>query len=186
MRQRIIDAAVQLFEKGGIQAVSMRKIAERINYSPAAIYLYFKGKGDILMALVNQGFERLHARQMAIVHSENPQEYLLALCRAYIDFALDEPDYHFLMFFDPEVEVPQASEAHKDSPAMKTFIKMQDAVSECYARGLIQGGDPLIATSAMVAAMHGMAATLTGKRLVLIPEDRRASLVADVLRFVLR
>ena len=186
MRKRIIDAAVHLFDKGGIQAVSMRKIAERIGYSPAAIYLYFKGKNDILLALVDRGFERLHARQVAVGPAENPKDRLLALCRAYIDFALDEPHYHYLMFFDPEVVVPQESEAHQGSPAQRSYLAMQDAMNECYAHGLIQGGDPLIATAAMAATMHGIAATLTGKRMVLIPEDQRATIAENVLRFVLR
>ena len=56
MRRAILQAARQLFVKEGYDHVSMRKIAERIDYSPAALYLYFPAKDDIFFALAEEGF----------------------------------------------------------------------------------------------------------------------------------
>ena len=55
----ILDAARDLFLAEGYQSVSIRKIAERIEYSPAAIYSYFASKDDIFLALAKEGFHRL-------------------------------------------------------------------------------------------------------------------------------
>src|SRR5438876_4110732 len=59
VRRSILDAARELFVSEGFQNVSIRKIAERIEYSPAAIYGYFAGKDDIFFALAEEGFRLL-------------------------------------------------------------------------------------------------------------------------------
>ena len=58
----ILDAARELFVAEGYQNVSIRKIAEKIEYSPAAIYGYFPSKDDIFLALAEEGFRMLFAR----------------------------------------------------------------------------------------------------------------------------
>src|SRR6266446_10282149 len=60
VRRSILDAARELFDIEGYQNVSIRKIAERIEYSPAAIYGYFPSKDDIFFALAEEGFRLLH------------------------------------------------------------------------------------------------------------------------------
>ena len=62
VRQAILDAARDLFTIEGYRNVSIRKIAERIEYSPAAIYSYFASKDDIYLALAEDGFRRLDAK----------------------------------------------------------------------------------------------------------------------------
>ena len=62
VRQAILDAARDLFVTEGYRNVSIRKIAERIEYSPAAIYSYFPSKDDIFFALAEEGFRRLDAK----------------------------------------------------------------------------------------------------------------------------
>ena len=59
VRRGILDAARELFVAEGYQNVSIRKVAERIEYSPAAIYLYFPSKDDIFFALAEEGFRLL-------------------------------------------------------------------------------------------------------------------------------
>src|SRR4249920_3695592 len=59
VRRAILDAARELFVAEGFQNVSIRKIAERIEYSPAAIYGYFPSKDDIFFALAEEGFRLL-------------------------------------------------------------------------------------------------------------------------------
>ena len=68
----ILDAARELFVTEGYQNVSIRKIAERIEYSPAAIYGYFPSKDDIFFALAEEGF-RLLGDPRAIRERPAPQ-----------------------------------------------------------------------------------------------------------------
>ncbi|HWJ54839.1 MAG TPA: helix-turn-helix domain-containing protein, partial [Vicinamibacterales bacterium] len=62
LRQQILDAARELFVRDGFDAVSMRRIAARIEYSPTAIYLHFPDKQSILTALCDETFEKLSMR----------------------------------------------------------------------------------------------------------------------------
>jgi AcrR family transcriptional regulator len=59
LRQEILDAARTLFAREGIESVSIRKIAQRVEYSPGTIYLYFHDKAEILRTLCQETFAKL-------------------------------------------------------------------------------------------------------------------------------
>ena len=69
VRAAILQAARELFVEEGYRNVSMRKLAERIEYSPAAIYSYFPAKDDIFFALAEEGFRLLHQAGDRILRS---------------------------------------------------------------------------------------------------------------------
>src|SRR5262245_51071726 len=71
VRRAILDAARELFIHEGYQNVSIRKIAERIEYSPAALYSYFPSKDDIFFALAEEGFRLLYGEPGAIAKLEH-------------------------------------------------------------------------------------------------------------------
>ncbi len=81
VRRAILDAARDLFVKEGYEQVSIRKIAELIEYSPAAIYGYFPSKDDIFFALAEEGFCLLHGdgADLAAVAPLPPLERVRAL-----------------------------------------------------------------------------------------------------------
>ena len=99
----ILDAARELFLVEGYANVSIRKIAERIEYSPAAIYSYYAGKDDIFLALANEGFHRLAAKVRAAMVTGDPLENVRACWWAFYEFAKEEPEYFLLMFVDRSV-----------------------------------------------------------------------------------
>src|SRR5437867_1569159 len=98
MKDLILESAMKLFLEEGFGNVSLRRIAENIEYSPATIYLYFKDKDEILFALHTAGFEELYRRQLAIPASKDPLKRLRKHGEAYIRFALENPEYYNLMF----------------------------------------------------------------------------------------
>jgi len=59
MKARILDAAMALYQENGLESVSIRSIAERIEFSPATIYLYYRDKEDIFYGLYNLAFGSL-------------------------------------------------------------------------------------------------------------------------------
>src|SRR5690348_3212335 len=92
IRQSILSAARQIAIEEGWQAVTTRKVAERIEYSQPTIYEYFDNKEAILIALLHQGFEQtLATLQAARTQYEQPEEQLLAMTRAYWNFAFRCP-----------------------------------------------------------------------------------------------
>src|SRR5215469_5578607 len=89
LRQEILDAARDLFVHDGFENVSMRKIADKIEYSPTTIYLYFQDKADLLDCICEETMSRLVRKQT--VHEQtitDPLERLRRGLRAYIEFGL--------------------------------------------------------------------------------------------------
>src|SRR5712691_9823525 len=92
LRQEILDAASELFVREGFENVSMRRIADKIEYSPTTIYLYFKDKAELLEQVCAETFSRLVQRLTKI--NEQPGEPLEKMRRgllAYIQFGLENP-----------------------------------------------------------------------------------------------
>jgi AcrR family transcriptional regulator len=107
VRRAILDAARDLFVSEGYQNVSLRKIAERIEYSPAAIYGYFAGKDDIFFALAEEGFRLLGDPQRAeaadVLRSLSPLDRLRGIFWHFYEFSRQHPQYFLLMFVDHSV-----------------------------------------------------------------------------------
>src|ERR1700704_3103535 len=107
VRRAILDAARDLFVHEGYQNVSIRKIAERIEYSPAAIYGYFPSKDDIFFALAEEGFRLLgdpeDAQATARLQALAPLERLNETFWHVYEFSRKHPQYFSLMFIDRDV-----------------------------------------------------------------------------------
>ncbi|HUK32642.1 MAG TPA: TetR/AcrR family transcriptional regulator [Vicinamibacterales bacterium] len=115
VRRSILDAARELFVTEGYRNVSIRKIAEKIEYSPAAIYGYFPSKDDIFYALAEEGFRLLHGgndlgfnEQLA---SLGPLERIKTVLLRLYEFSRQQPQYFELMFVDRSV--PRISQAYE-------------------------------------------------------------------------
>src|SRR5436190_19184209 len=98
LRQAILREAGKLFLEQGYNHFSLRRVAERIGYSPTTIYLYFRDKDDLLFTVVDEGFARFGQQLAAAASTEDPWERLIALGRAYVSFGLQNPVYYQLMF----------------------------------------------------------------------------------------
>jgi len=101
----ILDAARELFVKSGYEEVSIRKIAERIEYSPAAIYSYFPSKDDIFFALAEEGFRLLFSYGCSpdAAAPVDPADRLRGMFWRYYEFSKAHPEYFALMFLDRTV-----------------------------------------------------------------------------------
>jgi AcrR family transcriptional regulator len=107
VRRSILDAARELFVAEGFQNVSIRKIAERIEYSPAAIYGYFPSKDDIFFELAEEGFRLLGdpatVRDDPRLKDAPPLERVRAVFWRLYEFSRDHPQYFALIFVDRSV-----------------------------------------------------------------------------------
>jgi AcrR family transcriptional regulator len=101
----ILDAARELFVTHGYQEVSIRKIAEKIEYSPAAIYSYFPSKDDIFFALAEEGFRLLfsYGASPRPAVAGDPLDAIRAMFWRYYEFSTEHPEYFALMFLDRTV-----------------------------------------------------------------------------------
>lgn len=98
MRKRILTSARKQFLQGGLNSLSMRDIASKVGISAMTIYLYFKNRQAIVMALIEEGLDMLQAQINVHRAIEAPLERLLAMGDAYIDFAFEHPQYYRALF----------------------------------------------------------------------------------------
>jgi AcrR family transcriptional regulator len=102
-RRAILDAALSLFVSDGYAQVSIRNIAAKVEYSPGAIYSYFKSKDEIFFALAEEGFRLLGASQLQHTPSDNPLDDIRAAAWRFYEFSRMQPQYFALVFLDRRV-----------------------------------------------------------------------------------
>jgi AcrR family transcriptional regulator len=141
VRRSILDAARELFVSEGYRNVSIRKIAEKIEYSPAAIYGYFPSKDDIFYALAEEGFRLLHtADSGAALDAElanlEPLERIRMIFWRLYEFSRQHPQYFELMFVDRSVpRISQAYERFAFAREMKAHLVAQ--IQRCIDAGAL-------------------------------------------------
>ena len=184
VRQAILGAARDLFVKEGYRNVSMRKIADRIEYSPAAIYGYFPSKDDIFFALAEEGFRELAQCGMkAAGQSADPFKRLRAGLWAFYEFSKAHPEYFGLMFTDRSV--PSLSQDFQRFEFFQeTTARAEADIRACVERGQFsQHLDPAAALHVLWVGMLGPATIGLAQRLG--PGEDADALARDVLDSIL-
>jgi len=159
VRQAILDAARDLFVVEGYRNVSIRKIAERIEYSPAAIYSYYPGKDDIFLALAAEGFHLLDEKVHAAMNTDNALENVRGCWWAFYEFSQEQPAYFQLMFVDQSV--PRITQQWEGFEFLQQMLT--NAVTAIQA-AIDAGAFPK--TLSPNAAMHMLWASLIGPAIV--------------------
>jgi len=169
MRQLILDGAREVFLEKGYHHTSLRTIAERIDYSPGTIYLYFKDKDEIFHALHEEGFYRMLTQMQPLQHVTDPFERLKAMGRVYMQFARDNKDFYDLMFI---MASPIEHEKDHDKWAMgeSTLGYLKEVLRDCQQQGRFQGQDIEYLSFFVWSAMHGMCALYCRGRCQAFPE----------------
>lgn len=164
LRQLILDAARDLFVRQGYESVSMRKIADKIEYSPASIYTYFKDKDEILDSLCEETFLKLHLEKMAAVQQMEGDslDLLKKGMETYIRFGLDHPDHYTVTFMlkAPYFGKPGKQETLKAKTGQQCFSDMRNIVRRCMEEGKIKNADAEETSQALWAGIHGLTALL--------------------------
>ncbi|MBK8047055.1 MAG: TetR/AcrR family transcriptional regulator [Anaerolineales bacterium] len=141
-RQSILDAARAIIAEDGPDALSMRSLADRIDYSAPGLYEYFGSKEEIIAAVCDQGQRYLYESMSAVDAALPPDEYLYAIGIAYIQFALAHPDYFLLMFTvaPPPNSNPQSEETVKDALAAddSAYRILVQAIERGLEEGVLQ------------------------------------------------
>src|SRR3989442_3099418 len=156
LRQAILTAAGALFLEQGYERFSLRKVAERIGYSPTTIYLYFRDKDDLLFTVVDEGFVRFgHQLAEAAESQEDPWERIIALGRAYVAFGLQNPVYYQLMFMQ-RADFLTHEKKGAGQPRLATFLVLQQTVQQAIDAGVLRPGDAESYSDVLWALVHGM------------------------------
>jgi AcrR family transcriptional regulator len=142
-KQAILEAARAIIAEDGPAALSMRALADRIDYSAAGLYEYFGSKEEIIAAVCDEGQRYLYDAMSAADPGLPPVDYLYQIGLAYIRFALEHPDYFLLMFTvapPPDIAaVPE--EAVKE--AMQAEGSAYGILVQAIRRGIDEGAFPV-------------------------------------------
>ena len=156
----ILTAARDLFVAEGYQSVSIRKIAERIEYSPAAIYSYFPSKDDIFLALAEEGFHRLDGKVRAAgADASSSLDLVRARWWAFYQFSQEQPAYFELMFVDRSV--PRITQQWEGFELLQRMLNEAVATIQ---RAIDEGAFPT--TVNPNCAMHMLWASLIGPAVI--------------------
>lgn len=162
LRERILDASRRIVMREGFAALSMRKIADAIEYSPATLYLHFASRDEIARALCAEGYAQLLASFEPLANIPDPAQRLRALGHAYVAFGIAHPQTYRLIFMeDPSytgAALTEAAEA-SDEPDDASFRLMVDSIDELRAAGrLPPSTQGEVWAEALWATMHGVVA----------------------------
>jgi AcrR family transcriptional regulator len=175
MRELILDASRSIFLEKGYHQTSIRNIAEKIEYSPGTIYLYFKEKDDIFHALHEEGFRRLVAQMETLQFVSDPFERLKAMGRIYMDFAKNNKDFYDLMFI---MQAPMnMEERDKWEMGDRTLDHLKNVLRDCQANGKFKGYDVEYLSFFIWSSMHGMCALYCRDRCNAYPEEEATTLM---------
>ena len=156
IRRKILDAARELFTTEGYERVTMRKVADAIEYSPTTIYHHFEDKDDLVRALCLADFDELLVAMQGAPAPADPVEAIRQLGRAYVAFAIQNPNQYRFMFMTPVAK----DEIPDDSPGQQSFGHLLDAVSRAADAGRLRPIDPVLAAQILWMSVHGPASAL--------------------------
>lgn len=159
-REEVLLAARRIVLEEGFGALSMRKIAEAIDYAPGTIYLYFDSRDAIAFELCRGGFETFLAALAPAAAIADPVDRLRELGRRYIRFGLENPETYRLLFMeDPKYasEAFQEEAEAEDSPGKQALGFLVALFTELRAAGRLQStADPTALAEMIWAAVHGI------------------------------
>lgn len=169
MKQLIRAAALKMFLEEGYAKTSIRNIATAIHYSPGTIYLYYKDKDELLYEVQHKAYGDLLKVFKAKAKSDDPFIKLEEICKAYIEFGLENPELYDLMFI---IRAPMNvdEEAHKAN-GDESLNFLAECVKRCIDQKLIRYSDAELATLEIWAMTHGLVSLNLRSRLKVMYRD---------------
>ncbi len=157
-REKILDAARELFITEGYEGVSMRQVAQKIEYSPTAIYVHFKDKEQLFLELCHSDYRRLAESFTSLAHEPDPVERLRKIGQAYIQFGLKYPNHYRMMFMTPHPCMPDADKPGHGNPEQDAYAFLRYAVYEAMRAGVFRPElkDLDLMAQTLWASVHGV------------------------------
>lgn len=187
-RDKILDAARELFVTEGYEGVSMRRVAEKIEYSPTAIYVHFADKQELFHELCQQDYARLAEVFQSSAMSSDPIERLKQIGSTYTEFGVRYPNHYKFMFMTqhPPHEPDEVDREIMGNPEVDAYAFLKWAVQQAIDAGCLREElqDAELISQTLWAAIHGVIsldiAKCTDPWVDWRPLQQRAELMLDV------
>lgn len=185
MRELILNTATQMLLEEGYDKTSLRNIAERIEYSPATIYLYFKDKKELFYAIHERAFEKFFDHLSKAENINNPLQRLRRMGELYIEFAFENPELYDLMLI---MRAPM--EAVKENRTEwgcgpRSFDLLRKTITECMEARLMKKMDLDVAALSILSFIHGFTSLTIRDRFIMYPTESLRPLLEKSLDNIL-
>jgi len=159
IQEAILKAAEELIETEGMDQVSIRKIAEKVGYSPGNIYQYFKGKDEIIGILVRKGYQEILQRAKSVkTNEEHPEEEIKESFIEYMKAALKTP-YYFkavMLSENPQVLKQTAILQEGVSHERETFKILREKIEKGIQIGRFKNKEPELTAQLIWTSTFGL------------------------------
>jgi AcrR family transcriptional regulator len=155
-KNKLIECTLSLYLSGGIDAVSMRKVASEAGLSTMAAYRHFKNKDDMLNHVVMEGFRRFQEYFSRAKDIPDPVASLKLCMTLYAQFAKEQPEFYEMLFMarlrsdDPELE------KRCEQQIQMALLFLVDRVKACIRSGLIANTNAKACALKLWSLCHGM------------------------------
>ena len=188
LRRKILDVSRRLFAERGYDAVTMRTIADAIEYAPRTIYLHFKDKEDLIRELCREDFQAFGAELGKLASIKDPLARIQATGRGYAAFAAQFPHHYKLMFMTPPPPKPDPpDDCGHGSPEEDAYALLLGSTREAIAKGLIRPDykDAELVAQVFWSGIHGVVSLSITHRedpwVPWVPVQARVDAIIDVL-----
>ncbi len=187
IKKMILDASMKLFIEEGFEHVTMRKIADLIEYSPTTVYLYFKDKNEIFFHLHELGFQKMLEMNSNLPEIKNPLMRLYKMGENYINFGMQNQEFYDVMFIQHAPMDALAQMENCDWSLGDTAIgALQVLLQECMEKGLIQKAPVEAVAMAIWGMVHGLVSLAIRDRMnKLVPKEKLVSTMHTSLNWLL-
>ncbi len=138
LKEAMVNTAINMISEEGISALSLRKLAKEVGVSATAAYNHFEDKDALLVAIKSEAFDRFHLYITTYCPgSDDPEEHLRCLARAYLSFGVEFPDVYWLM---TNIKVnPERFTAEDAESAVRSEKYLHETVQKIILKN---GGEP--------------------------------------------
>jgi AcrR family transcriptional regulator len=187
IRKLILEASMKLFVDQGFDNVSIRKIADLIEYSPTDVYLYFKDKDEIFYDLHNIGFQKLVEANADLKDIANPLLRLHKMGENYIHFGMSNPEYYDLMFIqNAPMDALKQMEGCGWTSGDGVINLLKDTLAECMGKGLILNEDVNTVAMSVWGMVHGLVSLAIRDRFdKLVPKEHMVPMMLRSLNWMI-
>ncbi|WP_224246099.1 TetR/AcrR family transcriptional regulator [Hyalangium gracile] len=157
LREQILAAARDIVVREGFRGLSMRKLADAVEYAPATLYLHFQNRDEIAQELCAGGFQELWSFLEPAASVADPLERLRVAAERYVRFGVSHPEtYSFIFLEDPKITSAVLRGTPKEG-GERSFHLLIGAFQELHTQGrLAPGADPQRLAEVLWAGLHGV------------------------------
>ena len=157
LRDELLDVAEGLLvERGSMDAVSVRMIADGVGVSPPSLYLHFADKDELFFAVCERRFADFEKvlREAREAAGDDPVDQMLAMGRAYVRYGVERAE-HYEIIFGPRAQHVVGDHPIEDLAGVRAFAMLVEVVQAAIESGALREQNPWLASMTVWSAVHG-------------------------------